>query len=104
MPKDTRPDRGPNSDRRESSDTYSDELYREGQWRIILSREGNQWILQRMTRATSPAGPRWVSEHWCQTGTALARVWPGSERAGLMFVACLPEHILTWLRWTGRVD
>ena len=86
----------PPLDNRESSDRYRRELVRDGDWRLIVCRDQIQWIIQRKTRADSPAGPRWVSIDYVTTQTALARLWPGSQTAGRGYVAALPRTIRLW--------
>lgn len=83
-------------DHRETSDRYHGELFRDGDYRVVVCRNGFQWIIQRATRAGSPAGPRWIGEHYVTTQKALVRLWPGSDPAGRLFVDSLPRHIKFW--------
>lgn len=81
------------SDRRESSDTYSAEIYRLGDWRVILCKAGIQWVLQARTRAGGPAGARWEGRHYCRQRETVLRLWralAGDE--GAMLAAVLPER------------
>ena len=78
---------------READDNYRGEVLRYGHWRIIVCRDHLQWIIQRQTRALSPAGPRWKAEHYCATKKAVMRLWPGSLATVQQLDAMLPEHV-----------
>ena len=66
-------------DHRETSDCYHGELFRDGDYRVAVCRDGIQWLLQRKTHARSPAGARWESIAYCTTQKALTRLWTGKN-------------------------
>jgi hypothetical protein len=81
-------------DRRESSDTYFAEIVRDGPYRVILCRDGIQWIIQRRTTASGNAsGDRWVAEHYLTTRSALARLWQAKDGVVSPLLLALPERI-----------
>ena len=61
-------------DGRESSDLYRAEICRQGRCRVILCKDGIQWILQRRGKA---AGARWRSVSYFTTRAALIKAWAG---------------------------
>ena len=63
---------------RETDENYTGELFREGSYRVAVCKDGIQWLFQRQSHATSPAGPRWQSLGYCTTREALARLWTGA--------------------------
>lgn len=81
----------------ESHDTYAPQIVRAGLFRVILCRDGIQWIIQRQKSA---AAGRWRSLHYCQTRKALLRLWPTSElpseeiaAASLAVLGTPPERV-----------
>ncbi|MBE3637432.1 hypothetical protein [Mangrovicoccus algicola] len=62
-------------DHRETADTYAGELIRQDALRVVTCRDRFQWILQRRTRAASPAGARWEALAYCRSRAALLRLW-----------------------------
>lgn len=80
-------------DHHETSDNYVGELFRSGDHRVAVCRDGIQWLFQRQTHATSLAGPRWRTIGYFTTRGALNRAWTsklGNTPAALL---ALPEHI-----------
>jgi len=72
----SKPTRG--TDHRETADGYQGEVLRRGDLRIVLCRDGIQWIVQRRHRnAAKPGGAAWEPLGYCATLTGLKRVWPG---------------------------
>ncbi|GLS29294.1 hypothetical protein SAMN04488498_11397 [Mesorhizobium albiziae] len=43
-------------------------------WRVIVCKDGIQWILQRRTRAESPDGARWEGRSYLRSRNALISV------------------------------
>lgn len=81
------------TDHREASANYRGEIYRSGDWRVIVCRDSIQWIIQRRTRARSPHGAKWRGRHYCATRKALARLWAASTgESGTILEAMLPEY------------
>ena len=66
------------TDHRESSDNYHREIYRDGKFRIILCKDGIQWIAQRHKAAGKRAGGRWHSFGYYATKKGLMGLWTRS--------------------------
>ena len=80
-------------DRREASDSYRGEIYRAGDWRVVVCRDAIQLILQRRTRAASPDGARWEGLHYFRRRDTALRLWrtiAGGEGSAL--ASLLPER------------
>lgn len=81
-------------DRRERSENFSGEILRSDDWRVAVSRDGIQWLLQhRRTTAQEGATAAWDNVSFCQTRAALLRLWrahTGGDGAG--FLEQLPER------------
>ncbi|MCR9151252.1 MAG: hypothetical protein NXH83_13845 [Rhodobacteraceae bacterium] len=64
-------------------------------WRVIVCRDGIQWILQR--RKNGGAERPWRSVHYCQTRKALTRLCATLcgrvDPLALATLHALPEHI-----------
>jgi hypothetical protein len=83
----------------ETAETYARVVARlNADWRVAECGDGIQWLLQRRTRADSPAGARWVAERYHLDRDALL----GSIRAlcgpvrpvGLEAVAALSARFM----------
>lgn len=72
-------DAGGKSTKSETSHRESDDAYRSviaelsPGWRVIVCRDGIQWIVQRR-RAAGRHGGRWRGVHYCRTRDALIRL------------------------------
>ncbi len=82
---------------RESEDDYTNTVARiSDRWRVIVCRDGIQWILQRRD-AGRLAGARWRSLGYCLTRKGLMRLCAAHsarvDPAALSALAALPEHI-----------
>ena len=75
-------------DHRETADGYQGEIVRQGSHRVILCRDGIQWIVQRHRKG---AGARWQAVGYCTTRAALIRLWPGSHAGVPPEITALPE-------------
>lgn len=65
---------------RESSDAYHRVVVRLSQrWRVIVCRDGIQWIVQRRV-AAGRRGGEWKGVHYCRTRDALIRLCDASCR------------------------
>jgi hypothetical protein len=61
---------------RETSDNYCREIFRHGNHRIILCKDGIQWIIQRHKVSKSTrAGQRWKAIAYPCTKNTLTRLW-----------------------------
>ena len=64
---------------RESNDHYQAVVtHLNDRWRVIVCKDGIQWILQRRTRAESPDGARWESRSFLRSRNALIGVSHGN--------------------------
>jgi hypothetical protein len=80
-------------DRREASDANSSEIYRLGDWRVIVCAAGIQWILQVRTRAGNPVAARWEGRHFTRSRETMLRLWLGlTGDEGETLLALLPER------------
>lgn len=60
--------------RRESADDYHNVAIRlNDDWRIIVCRDGAQWVLQHRNSAKTIAKPDWRGVSYCRTRDALIR-------------------------------
>lgn len=60
--------------RRESADDYPNIVARlNNDWRVIVCRDGIQWILQRRNSAKTIAKPDWRGVSYCRARDALIR-------------------------------
>ena len=75
---------------RESADHYHTIIEKTETHRVILCREGLQWIIQFRSGKTV-AGPRWRSISYCTTREALTRLWP--QVTGQALLTDIPERI-----------
>jgi hypothetical protein len=80
-------------DLREANDGYRGEIYRSGDWRIIVCKDAIQLILQRRTRAASPDGARWEGIHYFRRRDTALRLWRTLTGEGhVVLMAILPER------------
>jgi len=82
-------------DHRENGEDYRGELFRHGNVRVAVCRDGIKWLLQRRRGRISPGEAVWDTHSYCQTKKALMRL----HRAQMGFVA--PE-IVNLPERTGR--
>ena len=83
---------------RETADDYRDEIFRHGSFRVILCKDGIQWILQRSRAASgNKTGVRWEALSYCTTRHYLQRDWTRHSGAEAVEIDALPEH-------TGRAN
>ena len=82
----------------ESSSAYP-ALYLNPTWRVIVCRDGIQWILQRRHGPERPAGARWEGRAYCRTREALVlccRAYsdPISDPDAIATIEALPGQFL----------
>jgi hypothetical protein len=77
-------------DHRETADLYQGEVFRKGRFRVVLCRDGIQWILQR---EKSGAGARWQAIGYYTTRKALNRLWTAATGENVREITCLPETV-----------
>lgn len=85
-------------DRREGAEVYVGELFREttpaGIYRVVLCRDGMQWVMQRRSRgAGSPAGGRWKAEAYVTRRDSLERLWRAATGTVAEEIRALPDRI-----------
>ncbi|MFN3722863.1 MAG: hypothetical protein ACK4VZ_07465 [Paracoccaceae bacterium] len=85
---------------RENSGHYAEEICRSetanGCFRVIVCRNGIQWIIQRKARAAGgPHRAQWRAMSYLKTRDTLARLWAAStgENAPIQ-IQCLPARIM----------
>lgn len=84
----------PSTEIRECANSYSGELFRQGRFRVILCRDGIQWILQRQKgHAGEGAGPRWQALGYFVTREALARLWHQKTGVHSPQIAAMPDRL-----------
>ena len=77
---------------RERDHNYRAVIHEHGHWRIILCRDGIQWIVQKLRNAGGRDGGRWEGRRYCTTRKSLVRDWShltGEDAARL--AAIMPE-------------
>lgn len=78
---------------RERDPNYGGVVHVLGEWRVVVCKDGIQWIIQRRTRAGSPDGARWRGLHYCVSRRALVRLWSGlTGDDGVWLRERLPEY------------
>ncbi|MCK8485539.1 hypothetical protein MUY21_16010 [Aliiroseovarius sp. S2029] len=77
---------------RETSDNYRSELFRMGQYRVIVCRHGLQWVLQKQRFKTSVLGAAWRNIGYYTTKTALIRLQHAHNAPQHPFMDALPER------------
>lgn len=85
---------------RETSEHYARVVCRSGEHRLILCRDGIQWILQRRTRAGSAAGARWEAVAYCRTREGLQSVLSGLTGVQMKGADRLPSTVQGF-DWSG---
>ena len=79
---------------RETADGYWCEIFRHGSFRVILCKDGIQWILQRRKAAAGTrAGTRWTALAYCTTRAALQHAWTLLSGGEAKEIEALPERI-----------
>ncbi|PQV56579.1 hypothetical protein LX70_02151 [Defluviimonas denitrificans] len=87
-------------DHRETADGYHGEIFRRGGFRVIVCKDGIQWILQRRkSDAGKRAGARWIALGYFLTRDGLARLWHRKTGASAPEIDALPDRIT---RGAGR--
>lgn len=78
---------------RESDDNYRNVIHRMSGWRVIVCRDGRQWIIQN-GRSSGRRGAEWKGGSYCTTLGALLRDWrrhTGDD--GAFLASILPDRI-----------
>ena len=86
----------------ETSDQYQGELLRDGQYRVIVCKNGIQWILQRDFSAPGRLrGPNWRAIGYCTTRKALTRLWREETGRSSLVLEALPENCRDFVVWVS---
>lgn len=81
-----------NRDTREAAENYRGEVFRFGDWRVVVCRNEIQWIVQRRTRNGRPDTGRWEAVGFFLTRVALVRLWRAATGdSGEDLAQLLPE-------------
>lgn len=80
-------------DHRETADGYHGEIFRRGGYRVIVCKDGIQWILQRQRPKKSPGGAAWDALGYFVTREALARTYRAKTGASAPEIDALPDRI-----------
>ena len=76
--------------RDDGSDRYAGEVVRVAQTRVIICRDGLQWILQRC--GPGQAQRRWLDQGYFTTRTPLEALWRSAVGAVPNQISDLPAH------------
>ena len=78
---------------RERDDNYHTVIYANESWRVIVSRCGIQWIIQRAAKNVN--GRYWAGKSYCATRKVLIRTWHAKtgDYHGAVALGQLPERI-----------
>jgi hypothetical protein len=77
---------------RETADGYHGEVFRRGGYRVIICRDGIQWILQKRRRNISSGGAAWDALGYFVTKAALTRVYRSKTGGHAPEIDALPER------------
>lgn len=81
------------TDHREEADRYRGELFRYGNLRVAVCRDGIQWLLQRRRGTKTLGGAAWRTIAYCVTRKALTRLYQAHCGAVAPELADLAESI-----------
>ncbi|SMC10316.1 hypothetical protein ROA7745_00122 [Roseovarius aestuarii] len=77
------------SEQHETSDSYHGEIVRRGSHRVIICRDGIQYIIQSQRIS---GGGRWDAFGYCATREGLIHLWRGSESVVPPELEALPDQ------------
>ena len=80
----------PRQSRNEGSDRYAGDVVRAAQARVIICRDGLQWILQR--RSPGEGKRRWVDQAYLTSRKPLEALWRSTIGAVPEQIRNLPAH------------
>lgn len=81
------------TDHREEADRYRGELFRHGNLRVAVCRDGIQWLLQRRRGVKTVGGAAWRTIAYCVTRKALTRLYQAQSGAVAPELADFPETV-----------
>ena len=80
-------------DHRETADGYRGEVFRDGRFRVVVCRDGIQWVFQRQRPGKAGVGGAWDALGFCRRRTTLERLWrEHTGQDGPALLALLPER------------
>ncbi len=80
-------------DHREEADNYRGEVFRHGDFRVAVCRDGIQWLFQRRRATRTVGGAAWRTLGYCVTRKALARLYQAHIGVTPPELAELPDTI-----------
>lgn len=80
------------TDHRETADGYWGELFRIGDYRVAVCRDGIQWMYQRRERTKAGDAGRWLTVGYCRTRAALERLHRENLQPPVPEIAVLPDR------------
>lgn len=81
------------TDHRETSDVYQGELFRRGRYRVVVCRDGLQWLFQRQRFEFTAGGTAWDTLGYCVTRKALMRLHQAYKAPQHENMHALPKRI-----------
>lgn len=80
-------------DHRETAVNYVGELFRLGCYRVVICRDGLQWLFQRLRPTKSAGGAAWDTLGYCATREGLMRLHRAHIGPDAPEIAALPAHL-----------
>lgn len=80
-------------DHRETADAYVGKLFRLERYRVVVCRDGIQWLFQRQRLAKLGGGAAWDTLGYCVTRKGLMRLHRAHIGPDAPEIAALPEQI-----------
>ncbi len=80
------------TDHRETAETYRDELFRHGIYRVAVCRDGIQWLFQRQRPQFPAGGAAWDTLGYCVSKSGLTRLVRAHIGCDIPELDALPEH------------
>lgn len=78
--------------RRETGDEYVKVLFRRGRFRVVICRDGIQWLFQRRRTHVRPGGTAWDTLGYCTSRKALMRLSRSNFGKSWPELSSLPER------------
>jgi len=79
-------------DPRETSETYKGELFRLGRYRVVVCRDGLQWLYQRCRPTITAEGIAWRTLGCCTNKKSLMRLHRAHSGSEAKAISDLPFH------------
>ena len=92
----------PGLSRDEGSDRYAGVVVRAAQTRVIICRDGLQWILQRCGPGQDQGQRRWLDQGYLTSRTPLEALWRSAVGAVPNQISDLPAHFPRKIKGNSR--